>query len=191
MVIVESRKAQNLVMLKKLIVVSIGMFCFGFALVPICEKICDVTGINSVVKADEFVNTQIDSSRVITVQFDANYRGGSGWSLKPTEREATVHPGQLISTSYKIQNQSGQAFYGQAIPSYGPQYASKYVKKLDCFCFEQQSIAPGETRILPIVFVVEPDLPIDVHTITLSFTMFSVESGPISQSEIPPGYTVC
>ncbi len=169
-------------MLKKLVVMSLLMFGFGYLLVPLYEKICDVTGLNQVVKADELVNTQVDNSRLITVEFDSNSRGGL-WRLSALEKKKKVHPGELIEVMYEIHNPSDFSVTGQAIPSYGPTYASKYIKKLDCFCFKQQEILAGETKKLPVVFVIDSDVPLDVHTITLSFTIFEVEGGRTSSAE--------
>ena len=168
-------QARNRILLRKLSIVAIGMFGFGFALVPLYEKICQVTGINQVVKADTtVVSTQVDKSRLITIEFDSNSRGEVGWKLEPLERKRQVHPGELIQVVYELKNPTATTVAGQAIPSYGPQIAGRYVKKLDCFCFSQQEIRAGETRQLPVAFVIDPDLPDEVHTVTLSYTMFEV-----------------
>lgn len=163
-------------MLLKLSVVAIGMFGFGFALVPLYQKLCEVTGINQVVKRDKVTSTQIDSSRLVTIEFDANSRGESSWRLTPLERKRKVHPGQLLQVTYELKNLTDTSVSAQAIPSYGPRIAGQYVKKLDCFCFNQQLIGAGETRRLAVVLVIDPALPKDVHTITLSYTMFEIGS---------------
>ena len=161
--------------LRKLAIIALLMFGFGYALVPLYEKICEVTGINNLVKPDEIVNTQVDTSRTIVLEFDANVRGEIDWQLVPRERKRTIHPGELVHVVFDLKNASNVPVLAQAIPSYGPQRAGLYVKKLDCFCFTQQQIAAGEDRELPVVLVVEPSIPRDVHTVTLSYTMFEIE----------------
>lgn len=161
-------------LLIKLAVIAVGMFGFGFALVPFYEKICEVTGINNLLNADKVANTQVDTTRSITVEFDANTHD-MPWKFKPLQSSVTVHPGQLMTVMYEVQNQRDKPVTGQAIPSYGPQYAAQYFKKMECFCFTQQTLAPGEKRDMQVVFVVEPGLPKDIETITLSYTFFEVE----------------
>jgi cytochrome c oxidase assembly protein subunit 11 len=169
-----STRARNRVLLRKLSVVAVMMFGFGFALVPIYEKICQVTGINQLVKRDEPTSTQVDESRTITIQFDANVRSEIPWELTPLERTVKAHPGELIHVVYELRNPTDVTAEGQAIPSYGPQLAGQYVKKLDCFCFSKQPIPAGETRRLPVVFMLDPSLPREVNVITVSYTMFEV-----------------
>ncbi|UCH48373.1 MAG: cytochrome c oxidase assembly protein [Betaproteobacteria bacterium] len=162
---------------RKLTVITLVMFGFGYALVPLYEKICEVTGINDLAKPDEVVNAQVDTSRSIVLEFDANVRGEIAWELVPRERKRKVHPGELVHVVFDLKNSSEVPVLAQAIPSYGPQRAGLYVKKLDCFCFTQQEIAAGENLELPVVLVVEPSIPRDVHTVTLSYTMFEIEGG--------------
>ena len=165
----------NLVTLRKLLIVACAMFGFGFALVPFYKKICEVTGINNVLKADKVANSQIDAARLLTVQFDTNLRNDLPWTFTPLEKSVRFHPGELVHVTFEVRNNSKRAVTGQAIPSYGPQLAGRYFKKLDCFCFTQQTLAPGEVRRMPVVFVIEKDLPQDVNTVTLSYTFFEVE----------------
>jgi cytochrome c oxidase assembly protein subunit 11 len=169
-----SVRARNLVTLRKLSVVAVLMFGFGYALVPLYQKICEVTGVNQLIKRDKLTSTQVDASRTVTIEFDSNVRGEIAWQLAPMEREKRVHPGELVHVLYELKNPTAVSVAGQAIPSYGPQVAGQYVKKLDCFCFSKQEIRAGETRSLPVVFVVDPALPRDVSRITLSYTMFEV-----------------
>ncbi len=175
-------KVTNRIMLRKLAVMSVLMFGFGYLLVPLYEKICDVTGINQIVKADEIGNTQVDDSRTIIVEFDSNSRG-EHWYLKAIDSKKTVHPGELVEVIYELHNPSEKSVVGQAIPSYGPAYASQYIKKIDCFCFKQQEILAGQTQRLPVMFVIDSSVPDDVHTITLSFTMFEVEGAIVDEKE--------
>ncbi|MFN9123702.1 MAG: cytochrome c oxidase assembly protein [bacterium] len=164
------------VTLRKLLVVTVLMFGFGFALVPFYEKLCDVTGLNRIVKRDDHkpANTQVDTSRRITVECDANLRRNLPWTFKPLETSVQVHPGEIATVVYEVSNVAGRAVTGQAIPSYGPMLASQFFRKIECFCFDKQEMAAGETRQMPIAFVVDPSLPSDVNTITLSFTFFEV-----------------
>jgi cytochrome c oxidase assembly protein subunit 11 len=175
MVTVTDVRAHNRVTLRKLVVIACAMFGFGFALVPFYEKICEVTGINNLLKADTVVNTQVDDSRVLTLEFDANLRNDLPWTFRPLEKSVRFHPGELVQVAFEVRNNSNRPVTGQAIPSYAPQLAGRYFKKLDCFCFKQQTLAPGEVRRMPVVFVVERDLPQEVNTITLSYTFFEVE----------------
>lgn len=161
--------------LRKLSVIAVLMFGFGYALVPLYKKICEVTGVNDVARPDTVVNTQVDTSRTIVMEFDANVRGDLPWQLMPRERKRTIHPGELVHVVFDLTNASDVSFKAQAIPSYGPQRAGLYVKKLECFCFSQQEIQPREQREMPVVLVIEPTIPKDVHTVTLSYTMFQIE----------------
>jgi cytochrome c oxidase assembly protein subunit 11 len=165
----------NLLTMRKLLVVAAAMFGFGFALVPFYQKICEVTGVNSVIKPDEVANTQVDAERFVTIEFDSNLRSNLPWTFRPLQTDVRIHPGELTTVMYEIRNNSGRAVTGQAIPSYGPQLAVRYFKKLECFCFTQQTLQPGEARQMPVVFVIDKGLPNDVNTITLSYTFFEVE----------------
>ncbi|HWN30500.1 MAG TPA: cytochrome c oxidase assembly protein [Burkholderiales bacterium] len=170
-----SANPANRVMLRKLLIIAVAMFGFGFALVPFYQKICEVTGINNILKADEVAkNTQVDTSRTITVEFDANTRA-LAWNFQPLQVSVKVHPGELTQVAYEVKNTLPYAVTGQAIPSYGPQYAAEYFKKLQCFCFTQQTLKANEVRQMPVVFVIDPGLPKDVNTITLSYTFFEVD----------------
>jgi cytochrome c oxidase assembly protein subunit 11 len=175
----EARTAstENRAILRKLLLVAVLMFGFGWALVPLYRKICEVTGINLLTNKDPAVeararNTQVDTSRTIVVEFDANKQGP--WRFKPHVNHLTVHPGELVHVDYDLVNLEGRAMAGQAIPSYAPMQSARYFQKLECFCFKQQVLAAGETRRFPVVFFIDPDLPKDVTQITLSYTFFEV-----------------
>jgi cytochrome c oxidase assembly protein subunit 11 len=165
----------------KLLVVAVAMFGFGFALVPFYEKLCEATGLNNLQQADAVGNTQVDEGRTLTLELDANTRNELPWQFRPTQSSVRVHPGQLVQVMYEVRNDSDVAVKGQAIPSYGPQVAGQYFRKLDCFCFSTQELKPREVRRMPVVFVIHPDLPADLNTITLSYTFFRVE-GPAKPS---------
>ena len=164
----------NRTMLAKLCVVAVVMFGFGFAMIPFYNKICEVTGLRDIDVADEVVNTQVDASRSVRIEFDANLNK-LPWSFRPLTPIVSVHPGELTEVVYEVENTTDRPMTGQAIPSYGPRRAAEYFKKLECFCFTKQSFAPHEKRRMPVVFVVDPKLPADVPTITLSYTFFEVE----------------
>jgi cytochrome c oxidase assembly protein subunit 11 len=167
----------NRSILRKLVVVSVLMFGFGWALVPLYRKICEVTGINIVTLRDAEAekaarNTQVDRSRTIIVEFDANVQGA--WQFRPHVSYLQVHPGELVHVTYDLVNLQQRTMAGQAIPSYAPMQSASHFQKLECFCFQQQTLAAGETRQFPVVFFIDPALPADVTTITLSYTFFEV-----------------
>jgi cytochrome c oxidase assembly protein subunit 11 len=165
---------QNRQLFAKLALVAAGMFGFGYALVPFYYQICAAWGVNSLGEVREAaVNTQVDSARLITVEFDANAHG-LPWRFKPLVNHIQVHPGELATVEYEVMNERAVAVTGQAVPSYGPPRAAEYFKKIECFCFTQQTLAPGETRRMPVTFVVDPKLPGDVTNIALSYTFFEV-----------------
>jgi cytochrome c oxidase assembly protein subunit 11 len=176
-----ANKRENLKMVRKLGVVVLGMFAFGYALVPVYKAICDYTGINILALGDQQIpgatssvaaNTQIDTSRSITVEFDANARGP--WVFKPATNSLQVHPGELTTVMYEFQNVQNRTMSAQAIPSYAPAQAGAHFNKLECFCFNQYTLAPGEKKQWPVAFVIDPKLSVDVKTITLSYTFFEV-----------------
>jgi cytochrome c oxidase assembly protein subunit 11 len=175
----------------RLLVVAVAMFGFGFLLIPLYDVFCEVTGINVLTKKDDSAerfarNTQVDSARSITVEFDTNDRGAL--RFRPVQRTMAVHPGELATIEYELVNTSKQKTAGQAIPSYAPQVSARYFRKVQCFCFEQQTMAPGEVRRFPVVFVVDPALPRDVSTITLSYTFFEVEGvRSAGNDDVPAG----
>lgn len=162
--------------LTKLIVVALGMFGFGFALVPFYYKICAVTGINSGDEQSLVKNTQVDTSRWVTIEFDANTNEGLPWQFKPVQRSLKVHPGQLVQVEYDVANNSDHAIVGQAVPSYGPARAGVFFKKIECFCFTPQKVAAGEHRRMPVLFVLDPSMDKDLHTVTLSYTFFDTNT---------------
>ena len=168
-------QAANRAMLKKLVVIVVVMFGFGFALVPFYQKICEATGIQNLLNPEPVsaANTQVDLSRTVTIEFDANAHQ-LPWDFKPEVAAVKAHPGELVNVMYDIANTSGREMVGQAIPSYAPRVAAQYFHKLECFCFTKQTFGPHESRRMPVVFVVDPNLPADVHTITLSYTFFEI-----------------
>ncbi len=187
--------SDNRRMLAKLAVIALAMFGFGYALVPMYRTICDALGIN-VLSISERVtssglsaagarraNTQIDTSRSITVEFDANANGP--WEFKPAMRSVQVHPGELATVMYSFRNVQNRAMAAQAIPSYAPMQASAHFNKLECFCFNEYELQPGESKEWPVVFYIDPKLPKDVTTITLSYTFFEVPGKLIATQSQP------
>lgn len=170
-------RAANRTILRKLLVVSVLMFGFGWALVPLYRKICEVAGINVLTPRNAEAesaarNTQIDFARTIVIEFDANTQGA--WRFRPHRNHIEVHPGELVQVQYDLVNLENRPMAGQAIPSYAPMQAAQYLQKLECFCFQQQNMAAAETRQFPVVFFIDPKIPADVKTITLSYTFFEV-----------------
>jgi len=171
----KARDAENRATLRRLVVVAVAMFGFGFALVPFYNQICRALGLDnlSTVEASAPRNTQVDRSRTVTIEFDANAHD-LPWRFRPLERHVSIHPGELAHVEFEVVNVRNRAVTGQAVPSYGPQQAGQYFRKAECFCFSQQTLAAEETRRMPVVFTVDPALPGDIHTITLSYTFFEV-----------------
>ena len=169
-------------MVAKLLLITAMMFGFGYALVPMYQAICNALGINVLSQSERLLpgmshkaspNTQVDRSRTITIEFDANARGP--WDFKPAVRSLTVHPGELATVMYEFKNVQPRAMAAQAIPSYAPKQAMAHFNKLECFCFNEYTLAPGEKKQWPVAFVIDPKLPKDVTTITLSYTFFEVK----------------
>ena len=193
-------RSENMKMVGKLAVVTAGMFAFGYALVPIYKQICELTGINILSLSERQVpgggtagrdvrvppNSQIDRTRTITVEFDANSRGP--WEFKPAQRSVQVHPGQLTTVMYEFQNVQNRRMAAQAIPSYAPRQAAAHFNKLECFCFTQYTLEPGEKKQWPVAFVIDPRLSKDVTTITLSYTFFEVggKTPPAPSASLAP-----
>jgi len=174
---------ENFKMLGKLTLVAAGMFGFGYALIPMYQAICEFTGINILaigerdstgVRPVNLQNTQVDLTRTITVEFDANARGP--WTFKPAQNSVQVHPGELMTVVYEFENVQNRTMSAQAIPSYAPRQVAQHFNKLECFCFNQYTLEPGEKRSWPVVFVIDPRVSKDVSTITLSYTFFEVGS---------------
>lgn len=167
----------NITMRKKLLIFTLMMFAFGYALVPIYEKFCEVTGINNLLQPDVLVEENwVDTGRWVTVELDANSRG-LPWQFKPLQRSVRINPGEPVEVMYEIINNSDREINGQAIPSYSPRYLDKHLKKFECFCFTKQVLKPNEVRQMPVQFVIEPSLPADIHTVTISYTFFELPDG--------------
>src|SRR5262245_47278149 len=173
-------RSDNRRMTTKLAIVAALMFGFGYALVPIYKAICNALGVNVLsvserggpVARQAPANTQVDRSRTVIIEFDANARGP--WDFKPALRSLDVHPGEVATVMYEFRNRQNRTMAAQAIPSYAPSVAMSHFTKLECFCFSEHLLKPGESKQWPVVFVVDSKLPKDVRTITLSYTFFEV-----------------
>jgi cytochrome c oxidase assembly protein subunit 11 len=172
----QETRGLNRQLLGKLLVIAVMMFGFGYALIPVYKQICEVLGINVLTQKDGTValdqNTQVDMSRTVTVEFDGNAQGP--WRFRPVVASVKVHPGQLQTVLYEVVNTQPRTVQAQAIPSYAPQSATPHFKKVECFCFKQQTLKANEARQMPVVFYIDPALPRDVKTITLSYTFFEI-----------------
>jgi len=192
-------RQDNRRMVGKLLVIAVLMFGFGYALVPIYRAVCDALGINVLSVSERLgagqttredaarmaANSQVDRTRLITVEFDANARGP--WDFKPLQRSVQVHPGELTTVMYEFRNVQDRTMAAQAIPSYAPMQASPHFNKVECFCFNEYTLAPGEKREWPVAFVIDPKLPKDVTTITLSYTFFEVKGKGVAALTAPSG----
>ena len=161
----------------KLAVIFVAMFGFSFALVPLYDLLCDVTGLGGntgVVDAAE-ISTEIDESRTVKVQFLATANSKIPWQFAPDDESIRVYPGKIYAATYTAKNTSNATVVGQAIPKVSPAIASKYFNKTECFCFANQTLEPGETREMPIRFVVDQALPERIKSVTLSYTFFKVD----------------
>ena len=148
---------------------------FGFAMVPMYNAFCRLTGLNgrtNVSAQAVATNTQVDASRSIRVEFLSHTMPGVGLELKPESYFTHVNPGAVMHTSYVVKNLTDKVFVGQAVPSVTPATATPYFQKIECFCFTQQTLQPGEVRTMPVVYIVRPELPDELRTITLSYTFF-------------------
>ena len=174
--------ADNRRMVVKLLVITLAMFGFGYALVPMYRSICDALGINVLSLSERVTSgagvlnrkasTQVDLSRTVTIEFDANARGP--WEFAPAVRSLQVHPGEMTTVMYEFRNTQNRTMAAQAIPSYAPMQAGAHFNKVECFCFNEYILKPGESKQWPVVFYVDAKLPKDVTTITLSYTFFEV-----------------
>lgn len=169
------RQRNNLMLAIKLGFVSLFFVGFGFGMVPLYDVICELTGLNGKTNTVAMVadkNTQIDMSRSVNVEFLSHTMPGVGLTFKPEKFAIRVHPGAISRMNYTVTNTSKQVFVGQAIPSITPAVAAQHFEKLECFCFNQQTFQPGETRTMPVVFVVNPKMSRDFGTVTLSYAFF-------------------
>jgi cytochrome c oxidase assembly protein subunit 11 len=155
----------------KMVWVVVGALIFAFALVPMYNVLCAVTGLNG--KTDNSASTlekaKVDNTREVKVEFVAAVMSGLGWNFYPKQASITLHPGQIQTVMFEVKNITNQVVVGQAVPSVTPGKAAAHLKKLECFCFVNQTLKPGEVKEMPLRFFVSPDLPKDVKVMTLSY----------------------
>ena len=168
--------AQNRQLVGKLLVICVGMLGFAYAMIPMYRQICEATGISRtrIVGAS---NTQVDFSREVTVQLVAS-TAGLPWRFEAVDRDVTMHPGELKTVRFRVVNTLGRPVTAHASWNTAPEIAARYIRKQQCFCFTNQSFAAGESRVMPVVFRVSPDVPRDIGTISLSYTFFEAPKAP-------------
>lgn len=159
-------------------VFAVAMFGFGYLMVPLYDKFCEITGIGGRTAdgpVDTYLPTEADTSRLVTVHFDANVNSSLPWYFEPVEKLMNVHPGKMYETIYRATNYSDQPVVAQAVPSVAPGQAALFFNKTECFCFTEQLLGPGESRDMPVRFFVHPDLPRDTQLVTLSYIIYKNE----------------
>jgi cytochrome c oxidase assembly protein subunit 11 len=174
------RATANRRVVRRLLLATVAMFGFGFALVPLYDVFCDITGINGKtgrIEAEAALSQQVDRERMVTVEFLSSVRSDLAWDFKPAVKRVRVHPGEVTEVHYVARNRTGETVAGQAVPSLAPGLAAKYFNKTECFCFTRQTLGPNEEKLMPLRFVVDPELPEEIGTVSLSYTFFEAESG--------------
>lgn len=174
-----SASAHNRLVVGVLLSIIIGSLLFVALQPRLYKAFCDWAGLYDIDRAQRVAVSSIPA-RTVTLQFDANSHD-SGLRFRPEINSLAVETGEIVNVSYRVENTRNAMVIGQAVPSYGPQYASGYVKKLECFCFKQQTFAPHEVREMPVVLVLNRDLPVDINTVTLSYTFFEVPAGSVNK----------
>lgn len=158
--------------------IVIGMFSFGFALVPLYQIFCQVTGFNGSTQgrqAESAYEGRVDESRLVTVQFDSTINTGLPWDFGPLTKKMQVHPGQVYEVNYMAKNNAAQSIVAQAVPGITPWQATQHFIKMECFCFSNQTLEAGESKEMPLRFVVSPGLPDGINTLTLSYTFMNTD----------------
>ncbi|MYN03499.1 cytochrome c oxidase assembly protein [Pseudoduganella sp. DS3] len=162
-------------MLGKLLVIAVMMFGFGYALIPVYKHLCEVLGINVLTQRDgeaDPENTQVDKTRSITVELDSNVQGTL--RFRPTQNSITVHPGEMVTVVYEVVNSLPRLVKAQAIPSYTPQSVTPHFRKVECFCFKEQTLKANEARQMPVMFYIDPAVPKEIKVMTMSYTFFEI-----------------
>lgn len=175
----EALKRANRRLIMKLLLMVAAATAFAFALVPFYDLLCKVTGLNGKTDgATQLLQTaKKDATRWVTVEFTSTVMPGMSGEFRPAQTRIRVHPGEITTVNYLAKNPTNQAMDGQAVPSVSPGWTAQYFKKVECFCFQQQRLRPGEVKEMPLVFFISPDLPRDVREISLSYTFFPVSGG--------------
>jgi cytochrome c oxidase assembly protein subunit 11 len=175
----------NRTLVLKLVAIVAAAFAFGFALVPLYDVLCAATGFNGKTSQGKLgvgglagsppAPSRIDLSRIVTVEFTGTVMPGLPWEMRPMTRSLDLHPGELHQARFLVHNNSDKTIVGQAVPSVSPGQAAQHFEKLDCFCFSQQTLLPGETKELPLTFIVKPEIDEQIRTVTLSYAFFNVD----------------
>ena len=177
--------------LKKIALVSAGSFVFAFSLVPLynaaCEKVFGIKLDKDAAGRQEVANVQVDEKRMVRIQFDGTVNSKLAWDFKPVNPAMEVHPGRQYEAVFVARNKSTEDIVGNAAPSIAPNQASGYFTKTECFCFTEQRLAAGEERLMPVRFIVNPSLPDDVGTITLSYTFYRNDEAPAALAATAAG----
>ncbi len=174
----DARKQANQRVVKRLGIAAVLMFGFGFAMVPLYDIFCEVTGINGKtgrIELEEALSQQVDEERLVTVEFLATVHSDLPWEFRPVVRKIKVHPGEVTEVNYFARNKTDSLVVGQAVPSVAPGLAAKYFNKTECFCFTRQALGPGESKDMPLRFVVDPELPEEIRTVSLSYTFYQAK----------------
>ena len=161
---------RNRQLLGKLVVITVAMLGFGFAMVPMYRQICEALGITQT-RTLAAANTQVDTSREVTVELLAS-SAGLPWRFEPLERAVKLHPGELRTVRYRVVNTLERPVVARAVMNTVPANAGKWIDKQECFCFTDQTLAPGESREMPVVFRVRAELPRELDTLSISYTFF-------------------
>lgn len=180
-----SRAASNRRIVAGLLAVVIGSLLFVSVQPSLYKAFCEWTGLYDIDRAERVATSAIPG-RPVTLEFDANSHD-NGLRFRPEIASLAAKTGEIVHVTYRVENTRDTTVIGQAVPSYGPQHAGGYVKKLDCFCFKQQTFAPHEVRDMPVVFVLDKKLPDDVNTVTLSYTFFEVPAGSVTSAATVEG----
>jgi cytochrome c oxidase assembly protein subunit 11 len=181
----------------KLLAIVAAAFAFGFALVPLYDVLCEATGLNGKTRstmgpggisasgAVAAPPSRIDRSRIVTVEFTGTVMPGLPWEMRALTNTLDLHPGELHQAKFLVHNRSSETIIGQAVPSVSPGQAAQHFEKLDCFCFQEQTLAPGETREMPLTFIVKPEIDTDIRTVTLAYAFFNVgtQKKPLKERE--------
>jgi len=171
-----SQKSDNSKVVKLLLLLVVAMFGFGFAMVPLYDVFCEITGINGKTRNEVAVykNQEINRERQVTIQFVSVIKRGMPWEFKPTVTEMKVYPGEMYKTTFIAKNVSNEDITGQAIPSIAPGLAALYLNKTECFCFNEQKLLAHQSIEMPLVFFIDEDIPDDVDTLTLSYSLYNI-----------------
>lgn len=180
------RSHANRRVVTRLAVVVLGMFGFGFALVPLYDVFCEITGLNGKtgrIELEQALSGKVDEERMVTVEFLATVNSDLPWEFRPVVKKVRVHPGAVTEVKYTARNLTGDPVTGQAVPSLAPGLAARYFNKTECFCFTRQTLGPRETRDMPLRFVVDPELPADIRTVSLSYTFYQAGDGAVGTNQ--------